>query len=304
MAVHAQTAETSSEPFDLHARGDRIFGIVNTALLLLFVLSTLYPFVYILSASLSSGFAVTSGRVFLWPVEATFAAYEYVLSDRKFWVAYGNTLFYAFFGTLTSLLVMVPGAFALSRTRLRGRRLIGFMIAFTLWFHAGLIPFFLNVRDLGLLDTRIGIVVAFACNAFNVILLRNYFEAVPASFEEAARIDGASDFQLLRTVFIPLARPAIVTVALLCLVTRWNGYFWAMVLLRTEEKIPLQVYLKRTIVDMNSDDTFASLLMTTEYSFETITAAIMVASILPIAIVFPYVQKYFDKGITLGGIKE
>ena len=184
MAVHAQTAETSSEPFDLHARGDRIFGIVNTALLLLFVLSTLYPFVYILSASLSSGFAVTSGRVFLWPVEATFAAYEYVLSDRKFWVAYGN-IFYALFGTLTSLLVMVPGAFALSRTRLRGRRLIGFMIAFTLWFHAGLIPFFLNVQDLGLLDTRIGIVVAFACNAFNVILLRNYFEAVPASFEES-----------------------------------------------------------------------------------------------------------------------
>ena len=241
--------------------------------------------------------------MFLWPVEATFAAYEYVLSDRKFWVAYGNTLFYALFGTLTSLLVMVPGAFALSRTRLRGRRLIGFMIAFTLWFHAGLIPFFLNVRDLGLLDTRIGIVVAFACNAFNVILLRNYFEAVPASFEEAARIDGASDFQLLRTVFIPLARPAIVTVALLCLVTRWNGYFWAMVLLRTEEKIRSGLpeahhrrhEQRRHLRQLADDD---GILVRDDHGGHHGRLD------PPIAIVFPYVQKYFDKGITLGGIKE
>ena len=304
MSTRALTSDTSSEPFNLYTRGDKIFGIANTALLLLFVLSTLYPFIYILSASLSSGFAVTSGKVTLWPVDITLAAYEYVLADQKFWIAYGNTLFYAFFGTLTSLLIMVPGAFALSRARLRGRRLIGFMVAFTMWFHAGLIPFFLNIRDLGLLDARMGIVLAFACNAFNVILLRNYFEAVPTSFEEAARIDGASDFQLLWKIFIPLAKPAIMTVALLCLVSRWNGYFWAMVLLRSEEKVPLQVYLKRTIVDMRSDDSFASALMTTDYSFETITAAIMVVSILPIVIVFPYVQKYFNKGITLGGIKE
>lgn len=304
MSARGLASDTSSEPLDLYTRGDRIFGFVNAALLVLFVLSTLYPFIYILSASFSSGYAVTSGQVTLWPVEVTLAAYKYVLADQKFWIAYGNTLFYAFFGTLTSLLIMVPGAFALSRARLRGRRIIGFMVAFTMWFHAGLIPFFLNIRDLGLLDSRIGIVVAFACNAFNVILLRNYFEAVPASFEEAARIDGASDFQLLWKIFIPLAKPAILTVALLCLVSRWNGYFWAMVLLRSEEKVPLQVYLKRTIVDMRSDDSFASALMTMDYSFETITAAIMVMSILPIVIVFPYVQKYFNKGITLGGIKE
>ncbi len=290
--------------FNLYTRGDRIFGIANASLMLLFVLSTLYPFIYIVSASVSSGFAVSSGQVVLWPVDPTLAAYKHVLSDRMFWISYGNTLYYAIVGTLASLIIMVPGAFALSRPRLRGRRLITFLIAFTLWFHAGQIPFFLNIRDLGLLDTRIGIVLAFACNAFNVILLKSYFESIPASFEEAARMDGATDFQLLWKIFIPLAKPALATVTLLCLVTRWNGYFWAMVLLRSEEKIPLQVYLKKLIVDLKSDDGFASRLMTAEYSFETITAAIMVASLIPVVTVYPYIQKYFTKGMTLGGVKE
>ena len=170
------------------------------------------------------------------------------------------------------------------------------MIAFTLWFHAGMIPFFLNMRDLGLLDSRLGIIIGFACNAFNVILLRNYFEGIPASFEEAARIDGASEIQLLWKVFIPLSKPAIATIALLSIVTRWNGYFWSMVLLRSEEKIPLQVYLKKMMVDLRSDDSFASTLMTAEFSFETVTAAIMVASIMPIVARLPLSAEALRQG--------
>jgi putative aldouronate transport system permease protein len=289
---------------DLYSRRERVFGIANGCLVLLFVLSALYPFIYILASSFSSGFAVATGRVALWPVDFTLAAYEHVLSDPLFWISYGNTLFYAGFGTLASLAFIVPGAYALSRPRLRGRRIFGLIIAFTLWFHAGMIPFFLNMRDLGLLDSRFGIVVAFACNAFNVILLRNYFEGVPTSFEDAARMDGANEFQLLWNVFIPLAKPAIATIVLLSLVARWNGYFWSMVLLRSEEKIPLQVYLKKVIVDLRSDDSFASKLITAEFSFETITAAIMVASLVPVVVVYPYLQRHFTKGIALGGIKE
>lgn len=289
---------------NLYTRGDKIFGYANAFLLTLFVLSTLYPFIYVLVASISSGAAVTSGRVMLWPVDVTLAAYERVLSDRMFWISYGNTFIYTFGGTAMSLLIMVPGAYALSRKRLRGRTMFNLLIAFTLWFNAGMIPFFLNMRDLGLLDSRFGIIIGFACNAFNVILLRNFFEAVPKSFEEAAKMDGASELQLLWKVFIPLSKPAIVTVALFCIVSRWNGYFWSMVLLRGEEKIPLQVYLKRIIVDLSSNDEFASSLLTAEYSFETITAAIMVASIIPVLIIYPYAQKYFSKGILLGGVKE
>jgi putative aldouronate transport system permease protein len=285
-------------------RNDRLFGYANAALVIVFVIATLYPFLYILAVSVSSGLAVTTGRVWLFPVDLTLAAYAQVLGDGKFWLAYANTLFYAVFGTALSLLIIVPGAFALSRARLPGRRMFNFLIAFTLWFHAGMIPFFLNVRDLGLLDSRFGILIAFACTAFNVVLLRNYFEGLPADYEDAARIDGADEFRLLWYVFIPLAKPAIITVALLCLVARWNGYFWAMVLLRGEEKVPLQVYLKKIIVDLRADDAMASRLANAEYSFETMTAAIIVCSILPIVAVYPYLLGYFNKGMTLGGVKE
>jgi putative aldouronate transport system permease protein len=290
--------------FNLYSRGDKIFGIVNATLLTLFVLSTLYPFIYIAASSISSGLAVTSGDVLLFPKDITFAAYDRVLSDPVFWTSYANTMFYTIFGTILSLAIIIPGAYALSRKRLLGRRYLNFFVAFTMWFHAGMIPFFLNIRDLGLLDSRIGILIAFACTAFNIILLRNFFESIPESFEEAAKMDGANEFTLLWKVYIPLSKPALVTIALFCIVARWNGYFWAMVLLRDEDKIPLQVYLKKIIIELNMDDQFASSLINSEYSFETIVAAIIVASIIPVLAVYPYLQKHFNKGIMMGGVKE
>ncbi|TXR51362.1 carbohydrate ABC transporter permease [Reinekea thalattae] len=290
--------------FNVYSRGDRIFGILNATLIFLFVCSTLYPFIYIASASISSGFAVSSGQVIFFPKEVTLAAFEKVLSDPVFWTSYGNTFFYTFFGTLTSLAIIIPGAYALSRKRLMGRRFFNLFIAFTMWFNAGMIPMFLNLRDLGLLDSRWGILIAFACNAFNIILLRNFFESIPESFEEAARMDGANDFNLLWRVYIPLSKPAIVTITLFCIVARWNGYFWAMILLRDENKIPLQVYLKRIIIEANMDDEFAASLLTNSYSYETIVAAIIVVSIIPVLLIYPYLQKHFNKGIMLGGVKE
>lgn len=290
--------------FNLYSRGDKVFGFANMFLIGLFVLSTLYPFIYIGASSISSGFAVSSGQVVFLPKEITFSAYERVLSDPVFWTSYANTFFYTIFGTLTSLAIIIPGAYALSRPNLVGKRYFNFFVAFTMWFNAGMIPFFLNLRDLDLLDSRFGILIAFACTAFNIILLRNFFEAIPKSFEEAARMDGANEFSLLWKVFIPLSKPAIVTVTLFCIVARWNGYFWAMILLREEEKIPLQVYLKRIIIEANMDDEFASTLLTSSYSFETIVAAIIVVSIIPVLLIYPYLQKHFNKGIMMGGVKE
>lgn len=290
--------------FNLYSRGDKIFGYANMFLIGLFVLSTLYPFIYIFAASISSGFAVSSGQVVFLPKEITFSAYEQVLGDVVFWKSYANTFFYTIFGTLVSLAIIIPGSYALSRPQLVGRRYFNFFVAFTMWFNAGMIPFFLNLRDLDLLDSRFGILIAFACTAFNIILLRNFFEAIPKSFEEAARMDGANDISLLWKVFIPLSKPAIVTVALFCIVARWNGYFWAMILLREEDKIPLQVYLKRIIIEANMDEEFASTLLTNSYSFETIVAAIIVVSIIPVLLVYPYLQKHFNKGIMMGGVKE
>ncbi len=289
---------------NLYSRGDRLFVLANYVLVGLFALSTLYPFIYIAAVSFSSGFAARAGTIVVTPVDTTVAAYTYVLTDPVFWNSYKNTFIYTIGGTLMSLVIIIPGAYALSRPQLFGRRFWNLMVAFTMWFNAGMIPFFINMRDLGLLDTYFGIIIGFACNAFNIILLRNFFESIPKSFEEAARIDGANDFQILWKVYIPLSRPAIATVTLFCVVSRWNGFFWAMVLLSSEDKIPLQVYLRHIIATLSDDNEFSATLVDAAYSVETVTAAIIVCSIIPVLIFYPFIQKYFNKGIMLGGVKE
>ncbi|SLN51987.1 Inner membrane ABC transporter permease protein YcjP [Pseudoruegeria aquimaris] len=290
--------------FNLYSRGDKLFVVLNMILIGMFAISTLYPFIYIAAVSFSSGFEARAGNVVLTPVGATLEAYKHVLSQPMFWISYKNTFIYTIGGTLMSLVIIIPGAYALSRPQLKGRRFWNLLVAFTMWFNAGMIPFFLNMRDLGLLDSYFGIIIGFAVNGFNIILLRNFFEGIPQSFEEAARMDGASEFQVLWKVYVPLSKPAIATVSLFCIVSRWNGFFWAMVLLQDEEKIPLQVYLRHTIVTLSDDNEFGASLVDAAYSVETVTAAIIVCSIIPILIVYPFIQRYFEKGILLGGVKE
>ncbi len=289
---------------NLYSRGDKFFVYINMALIALFTLSTLYPFIYITAVSFSDGSAASAGTVVYRPIATTISAYKYVLSEPLFWTSYVNTFIYTFGGTFVSLLIIIPGAYALSRPQLIGRRFFNLFVAFTMWFNAGLIPFFLNMRDLGLMDSYFGLIIAFACNAFNIILLRNFFEAIPESFEEAARMDGANEFQVLWKVFIPLSKPAIATIILFCMVARWNGFFWAMIVLKDEQKIPLQVYLRQVIATLKDDEEFGLQVLNFSYSVETVTAAIMVCSIIPVLIFYPFIQKYFNKGIMLGGVKE
>ena len=289
---------------NLYSRGDKLFVYINMALIALFTLSTLYPFIYITAVSFSDGSAASAGTVVYKPVATTISAYKYVLSEPLFWTSYVNTFIYTFGGTFVSLLIIIPGAYALSRPQLIGRRFFNLFVAFTMWFNAGLIPFFLNMRDLGLMDSYFGLIIAFACNAFNIILLRNFFEAIPESFEEAARMDGANEFQVLWKVFVPLSKPAIATIILFCMVARWNGFFWAMIVLKDEQKIPLQVYLRQVIATLKDDEEFGLQVLNFSYSVETVTAAIMVCSIIPVLIFYPFIQKYFNKGIMLGGVKE
>lgn len=290
--------------WNLYSRGDKFFAIVVSILVGMFTVATLYPFIYIAAVSFSSGFAAQAGKVVLTPIDATIEAYKYILVQKDFWISYRNTFIYTIGGTIMSLLFIIPGAYALSRPQLFGRRFFNLFIAFTLWFNAGLIPFYINMRDLNLLDSMFGIILAFAVNAFNIILLRNFFEAIPQSFEEAARMDGANDFQVLWKVFIPLSKPAIATITLFCIVARWNGFFWAMVLLQSQEKIPLQVFLRHTLSNLSDNDEFAITQLDAAYSAETVTAAIIVCSIIPVLLVYPWIQKYFEKGILLGGVKE
>ncbi len=168
-----------------------------------------------------------------------------------------------------------------------------------------MIPAYLNYQSLGVIDSRWGIVIAFGVQAFNIILLRNYFESIPESLEESSMIDGATDFRIFFNIFLPLSKPSLVTVILYYGIGRWNGFFWTMVLLRDINKTPLQVYLRKMIIEQNQlAEEVAKNIQTASYSADTVIYAIIVASMIPVIIVYPYIQKYFTKGIMVGGVKE
>lgn len=285
--------------------GERIFGIANHTFLFLISVLALYPFIYVLSASLSHGNAVAAGQVVLFPVDFNIMAYKKVAEIQNLWVSYGNTVFYTVVGTFTCMVFSITGAYALSKKRLMGRKLFTIMVTMTMWFKAGIVPDFLNFRDLGLYNTRAVPIIGFAVVAFNVILLKTYFESVPQSLEESAQIDGASDFKILWSIYMPLSKPGIATVALFYAVSKWNGYFWSMILLRDENKIPLQVLLRKLIVEMNATSEFSDALEMAKqgYSVETVVYATIIVSIIPIVILYPFIQKYFAKGAMIGAVK-
>lgn len=285
------------------SRGEKLFGIINYGILSLLALATVYPFLYVLSASFSSSDAVVSGKVWLLPQELTFEAYKRVLSENDIWIAYANTIFYTVFGTAFSLLLTVLGAYPLSKKRLVGRQAIGFFIAFTMLFSAGMIPVYLNLKALGLINNRLTLIIAFAVSTWLVIVLRSFFQSIPDELEEAATIDGASDWQILWKVFLPLSKPALAAITLFYAVGKWNSYFWAMVLLRDDDKLPLQVLLKKLIVEMKPTDEMMKNVDVATFSEETIIYATIMVSVIPIVVIYPFIQKYFVKGVMIGSIK-
>jgi putative aldouronate transport system permease protein len=286
--------------------GEIIFDVFNCILLGLFGLSVIYPLFYCLSASFSGYDAFINGDVVLFPKNFTLSAYEYILSDTDIWLSYANTVFYTVFGTFASISVSVFGAYALSKSRLRGRKIINFFLMFTMWFHAGMIPFYLNIGNLGLHNTRTAIIFAFACSTFNIILLRTYFQGVPKELEEAAMIDGANDLYVLFKIFIPVSIPAIATITLFYAVSRWNAYFWTMILLTDDRKMPLQVILKQMLTVLSQTDEFAMMNTDTSggnYAKETVIYATIIVAALPMLVVYPFIQKFFIKGVMIGAIK-
>lgn len=284
-------------------KGEKIFYIMNYLILTIVTFITLYPFIYVFSSSISSPFMVKTGKVLLIPKEITFEAYEHVLSQKGIWLAYANTVFYTVVGTGVNLLFTILGAYPLSKKRLMGRSFISFMIVFTMWFQAGMIPFYLNLRSLQLLNTRTAIIIAFAVATFYVIIMRTFFQSIPGSLEEAAKVDGANDFQILYMIYLPLSKPALAAIGLFYAVSRWNGYFWSMIILRDESKIPLQVLLKKLIVELSVDQKLMTSIDVVTYSRETVIYTTIVVAILPIILVYPFLQKYFTKGVMLGSIK-
>lgn len=286
-----------------------IFKIISYTLLTMFALCCLYPFVYTIAGALSGRHAVDYSEVVLLPKDIQFDAFKEMFSNNMFWNAYANTLFLTVYGTIWCMFVAILGAYALSKKRLLFRRFFNFFLVFTMWFSAGIIPQYLNYLDtkevfnaVGIMDDKWLVVIAMGMAAMNIILLRNAFEGVPSDIEEAAVVDGATEFQVLSKVYIPMSKSTIATVALFFAISRWNGYFWARQMISNSNEHPLQVFIRLKLEEYTDPEFIAGWNKT--YASDSVIYALIVCSIVPILVIYPFIQKYFAKGVNVGGVKE
>lgn len=286
-----------------------IFKVLSYVLLTVFALMCLYPFVYAVSASISGRHAVEYSEVVLLPKDIQFEAFSNMFSNNMFWNSYANTLFLTFYGTLWALGVSILGAYALSKKRLLFWKTFNFFLVFTMWFSAGIVPQYLNYLDtqrvfnsIGIMDDKWLVVIAMGMAAMNIILLRNAFENVPSEIEEAAIVDGATELQVLNKVYIPMSKSTIATVALFFAISRWNGYFWARQMISNGNEHPLQVFIRLQLEMYTDPDQMTG--WNRVYAPDSMIYALIVCSIIPILVIYPFIQKYFAKGTNVGGVKE
>jgi putative aldouronate transport system permease protein len=287
--------------------GERVFYFINYVILSLIGLGCLYPFIYIIATSLSSSRAVSSGEVFLWPVEFNLEAHKQLLLDGQIFNSMKNTVLLTVVGTFLCMFSTVLCAYSLSKKRLRGRGIFMGIIVFTMMFSGGMIPNFLLIRSLGLMDSYWALWFSGLQSTYNMIVLRTFFQGIPESLEEAAMIDGAGDPYILFRIVLPLSGAALATITLFYAVGWWNAYFNPMMYISTTLKFPLMVKLK-TMLDMAQMLTVQTEMgggveEQTMVAVETFKAATILISVLPIMCVYPFLQKYFVKGVMIGSVK-
>ena len=293
------------------SRGDGVFRTVNYIFLILAAIVTLYPLIFVLSASVSDPNMVNSGRMWLWPMGITFDGYNRVFANMDIWTGYRNTIFYTVAGTLLNLAVTLPCAYALAKKSLPGRKLFSFLFLFTMFFSGGLIPLYMLVRNLNLLDSVWAVLLPTAASIWNIIITRTFLETtIPDGLEEAAEIDGCSTFKKFFQIILPLSAPIIAVMALFYGVSHWNSYFNEMIFLNDRDKFPLQVFLRELIIitQLNSSSntittTEAQTMAEQQRLAGIIKYAIMVVSTLPVICVYPFLQRFFVKGVMIGSIK-
>ena len=284
--------------------GDISFDVVNTVLLLLIVVVTIYPFLYVLFASFSdpARFASHTGLL-LRPLGFETQSYKAVFENQNIFTGYKNTLFYVVVGTAVSMLITTLSAYVLSRKGYRLKRPLTFMAVFTMFFSGGLIPFYLQVNSLGLADTRWALIFPAAMSTYNMIVMRTAFSNVPESLEESARIDGAQDFTILFRIVLPLSLPTVAIMILFYGVSKWNAWFYAMVFLRGRSLYPLQLILREILILSSTSDMVTDMYVNKDLFSETIKYATIIVATVPILCVYPFIQKYFVKGIMIGAVK-
>lgn len=284
--------------------GSRIFNLINYSLLILISIITIVPFIYIVAVSFATPEEVAKGGLMLFPTKFTLGAYQYIFSTetmiRSVMVSIGVTVV----GTLINLVLTSFMAYPLARPNLRGRSAVLFMVLFTMLFSGGMIPTYFVVKAFGMINSYWSLIIPTAISAFNLIVLKNFFQQIPEGLEESAKIDGCHDLGILFRIVLPLSMPAMATFGLFYAVSHWNTYFNAVMYINDSEKWPVQIVLRQIVLlsqDMIGDSTAQAEPM--EYLPQTIRMASIVVATIPIVIVYPFLQKYFAKGVMLGSVK-
>ncbi|TDQ42947.1 carbohydrate ABC transporter permease [Aureibacillus halotolerans] len=284
--------------------GSRIFNYTNLIILAIIGLATVLPFVHVVASSFTTSAELAAKQFVLIPTDWSLAAYEYIFSTdtllKSMMISIGVTVL----GTIWSMLLSVLTAYALSRRNLDGRRLIMFFIIFTILFNGGMIPTFLVVQQTGLMNTLAALVIPVSINAFNMIILKTFFQNLPAGLEEAAKIDGCSDFGVLFRIVLPCSLPAIATISLFYAVTYWNTYMHAILYLNNADLWPVQVLLRQIVVLATGISYDGATYTDVPPPEQTVKMAVIVVATIPVLLVYPFLQKYFAKGALLGSIKE
>ena len=295
----------------LRTRSDKIFDAVNMVFIVLVLILCAYPIYYTIIASFSDPNAVITGEVLLWPVRVTLDSYRSVFDYRLVWTGYRNTIFYTVLGTIYNLILLLPASYGLSRKTLKGRNLLMAYFVFTMYFQGGTIPFYLLIRNMGLIDNPVVLIIPAAVSVYNMIITRTYFSSFPEELREAAKIDGASEFRIFWQVVLPLSGAIIAVMALYYAVGHWNDYFNAMIGLRDRELFPLQLFLREILVQSqisaemlaSVDVTSAEAMMEKQQIANMIKYCVIIVSTLPMLIAYPFLQRYFIRGVMIGSVK-
>lgn len=284
-----------------HTKGNFIFDAIVYIVMIFVLLVCLVPFIYMIAISLSDPKAVLNNQVSFFPVGLNFEAYKQIFTYPNFFRAYGNTIFYTFVGTAISLVMTTLFAYPLSKDFLKGQKFAMKLVVFSMFFSGGLIPNYLLISNIGLTGTRFAMLLPFAISQFNLIILINFFKSIPLEIEEAALIDGLSYFGVLRKIIVPLSKAALATVGLYTAVFFWNDWFNGLIYLNTTQ-FPVMLFLRNIVngTTMVGDAAGSADKSTIAIS---IKSAVIITSTLPIIILYPFLQKYFVKGLTVGSVK-
>ncbi|WP_318618008.1 carbohydrate ABC transporter permease [Sporosarcina sp. YIM B06819] len=289
---------------------DKVFKFFNYTFLTMALVVVLYPVIFIVSASISSPDLVNSGEMWLLPKGITFEGYKMVFDNPQIWNGYKNTLIYTFLGTSINLLVTIPASYALSRKDFVGRGLITGLLLVTMFVSGGLIPSYLLIKSLGLIDTIWVMILPGAASVYNIIVCRTFFQgSIPGELEESAKIDGASNLTLFLKIILPLSAPIIAVMALFYGVGHWNSYFNALIYIRNQDLYPLQLVLRQILVlqemsaEMTMDAATAEAMQNKATIADTVKYAVIIVATLPLIVIYPFMQRFFVKGVMIGSVK-